>query len=69
MLSLPEKMAWRDFLRKELRMDENACAAERHMVAMLDRTDAEGPWCGCVEHVRVLAYIQSIMWLEPPPVG
>ncbi|UTN93059.1 hypothetical protein SEA_MARKY_56 [Streptomyces phage Marky] len=53
----------------EGRRDENAYAAQRHLVALMDAVAEEGGWCACPPHVEALAEVVAMVWREPPPMG
>lgn len=64
-LTRKEKAGWIRFVVAEGRRDENAYAAQRHLVAMLDAVAEQGGWCACPEHSDALDYVVAILWRAP----
>lgn len=68
-LTRRERAGWIRFVVAEGRRDENAYAAQRHLVALMDAVAEEGGWCACPPHVEALAEVVAMVWREPPPMG
>lgn len=70
MLTAKEKAGWIRFVVAEGRRDENAYAAQKHLVALMDLVALDGkPWCACPEHDAALSGVLHILWRKPPAMG
>ena len=63
MLSPAERIVWADFLAKETRTDDNAVAAQRHLVALMNQcAKPDTDWCGCPSHTKNLETVTRMLW-------
>jgi len=47
----------------ETRTDDNAVAAQRHLVALMDQcAQPDTDWCGCPSHTKNLETVTAMLW-------
>lgn len=67
MLSQAEKAVWVRTLLIETRIDDNAVAAQSHLVALMDQcAQPDTDWCGCPSHTESLETVTAMLWRSKP---